>query len=233
MTNYAMTHDLKKCMGCGACLIACKIENNVTEGIKWLNYETKTTGKFPNVSYEVQLNQCNHCDNAPCTRVCPTRAMHKRRDTGLTLHNPKRCVGCRACMVACPYDAISFNRYEPHAMFKDDQALVPGGTSSGRELTSRMEGAPPIPTYNPALNQNYLGIRKKGLVEKCTFCSHRLARGQQPRCVEACPAGARLLGDLDDPVDPIHELIARYPSKVRMPEQGTKPKVIYLRNYGY
>lgn len=231
MTNYAMTHDLKLCQGCGSCVIACKLENNLSEGIKWLSYESQTTGKFPNVRYEFQLNQCNHCDNAPCTRACPTKAMHKVKENGLTLHEPRRCVGCRACMVSCPYDAITFVRYEPHAMFKENQELVPGITASGQEVASRM-GAE-IPTYNPALDQDYVGIRKKGLVEKCTFCSHRLARGIQPRCVEVCPAKARLLGDLDNPSDPIHEQIARYPTKVRMPEQGTKPKVIYLRGYSY
>lgn len=229
MTNYIMTHDLHKCMGCGACVMACKIENNVQEGVKWLNYEAKTTGTFPNVRYEFQLNQCNHCDNAPCARNCPTKAMHKDKATGLTLHDPKRCVGCRACMVACPYDAISFNRYEPHALYNDDRPVVPNVTSSGKELTGRMRA--PIPTYNPALERDYVGIRKKGLVEKCTFCSHRLARGVQPRCVEACPAQARLLGDLDNPADPVHELLAKYGSKVRMPERGTKPKVYYLRAY--
>ena len=224
-----MTHDLKKCMGCGACMIACKIENNVQEGTMWLSYEAKTTGSFPNVRYEFQLNQCNHCDNAPCARACPTKAMHKRKDNGLTLHDPKRCVGCRACMVSCPYKAITFIKDQPHALYNDGKAVVPGVTSTGKELTGRMRA--PIPTYNPALEQGYVGIRKKGLVEKCTFCFHRLAKGVQPRCVEACPAQARLLGDLDNLSDPIHALIAQYPTKVRKPEQGTKPKVIYLRSY--
>lgn len=228
MTNYAMTHDLKLCTGCGACMMACKIENNVQEGIRWLTYEAKTIGQFPNVRYEFTLNQCNHCDNAPCARNCPTRAMHKRAD-GLTMHDPRRCVGCRACMVACPYGAITFNKDHPHPLYSDNRALVQDGTSSGEELTSRM-GAP-IPTYNPSLEENYVGIRKKGLVEKCTFCQHRRARGEQPRCVEACPSQARRLGDLDDPQDPIHELLGKYPNKVRMPERGTKPKVFYLRSY--
>lgn len=227
MTNYIMIHDLHKCMGCGACMMACKIENNVEEGTKWLSNEARTIGAFPHVRYEVQLNQCNHCDNAPCARNCPTKAMHKAAG-GLTLHNPRRCVGCRACMVACPYDAITFNRDQPHELYTGSQTVVPGG-SNGKELTGRMRA--PIPTYNPALERDYVGIRKKGLVEKCTFCSHRLARGMQPRCVEACPAGARLLGDLDDPRDPVHELLGKHSSKVRKPERGTKPKVFYLREY--
>lgn len=228
MTNYAMTHDLKKCQGCGACMIACKIENNVQEDIKWLSFEAKTIGEFPNVRHEVQINQCNHCDNAPCVRGCPTRAMHKTAE-GLTMHNPKKCIGCRTCMVACPYRAITANHIPIHPMYQDNKPLISGGTSTGKELTGKL-GAP-IPTYNPALEQGYLGIRKRGQVEKCTFCFHRLAKGLQPRCVEACPAQARLLGDLDNPKDPIHELMGRYPTKVRRPERGTKPKVFYLRDY--
>lgn len=227
MTNYIMTHDLHKCMGCGACMLSCKIENNVTFGIKWLKFETRTVGTFPNVRYEFQLNQCNHCENAPCARNCPTKAMHKDFG-GLTLHDPRRCVGCRACMVACPYDAISFNRDQPHALYRDDKPVA-SGTTSGKELTGRMLA--PIPTHNPALDQGYVSIRQKGLVEKCTFCFHRLARGQQPRCVEACPAQARLLGDLDDPNDPIHELIAKHGYMTRLEARITNPKVYYLNSY--
>ena len=98
---------------------------------------------------------CNHCNNPPCVRVCPTRATFKRESDGLVLMDFHRCIGCRFCMAGCPYGARSFNYMDP----RDSGALT-------------------------EIEENFT-LRTKGVVEKCNFCAERLARGESPACVEA------------------------------------------------
>ncbi|WP_461201854.1 4Fe-4S dicluster domain-containing protein [Anoxybacillus sp. TBDG-1] len=228
MTKYAMVIDLHKCVGCSACQIACKNENNVPEGMFWSWHITRTTGSFPNVKYEYIPTLCNHCENAACVRACPTKAMYKD-ENGLTLHDADKCIGCKSCMQACPYGVINFNKKDPHEYWRDQEALIQKGTSSGKEISTSIREK--VPYYNPDREKTYEGIRYKGIVEKCTFCDHRLKEGEQPYCVTSCPADARLVGDLDDPNDPIHAMLAKYKTSVLLPEKGTKPKVFYLREY--
>ena len=116
-----------------------------------------------------QPTQCFHCDNPPCVKACPTQATYKMTN-GIVNVNYDRCIGCRYCMVACPYDNRVFNWRKP-VQEPPASVTVVGET--------------------PA--------RPKGVVEKCTFCVQRIAEGLLPRCVIACPAGARFFGDLDDP----------------------------------
>ena len=89
----------------------------------------------------------------------------------------------------------------------------------------------PIPYYNPARAATMPGVRPKGVVEKCTFCDHRLADGDVPACVEACPAGARIFGDLNDPESPPRKALAKHDPMVLQPEKGTRPNVFYIREY--
>lgn len=90
---------------------------------------------------------------------------------------------------------------------------------------------PEIGTYNPTRAETYPGIRPKGIVEKCTFCDHRLAHGEMPACVEACPTDARIFGDRNDPESDVAKLLTKHAPKVLQPEKGTQPNVLYIKEY--
>lgn len=229
MTKYGMVIDLHRCTGCSACIIGCKNENNLSEGVAWSSKITRTVGKFPNVRYDYIPTLCNHCANAPCVAACPTGAMHKA-EGGITMHDPELCIGCRYCMAACPYDVIHYNAEEPHQFWQDETVVIPEGTSTAEEVTAQVGGTV-IPYYNPAREATLPGIRPQGVVEKCTFCDHRVGNGELPYCVEVCPADARIFGDLDDPDSAVNQLIGQYhPSRLRE-DLGTEPKVYYIRSF--
>lgn len=228
MANYAMVIDLHKCVGCAACDIACKSENNVPANFHWANHVIETSGTFPNVRYRHVPTLCNHCENAPCVEVCPTTAMHKDED-GITMHDADRCIGCRACQLACPYEVIFFNDDAPHGEYRDESSIIPGGASNGAEVAKKI--GEPLPYYNPDRAETYDGIRREGIVEKCTFCDHRVKAGKQPWCVVSCPSKARIFGDLDDANGEVRELLGKYSPKVLRKHMGTRPKVFYIREY--
>ena len=224
MTKYAMVIDLHRCTGCGGCIIACKNENNLPEGITWSSKISTTEGVFPNVNFSYTPTLCNHCENAPCVAVCPTEAMHKI-EGGITMTDAEKCIGCRYCMAACPYGVIYFNQEEPHAFWRDETAVIPDGTAAPAEVAPQVGGTV-VPYANPET-----GTRPQGVVEKCTFCAHRLENGQLPYCVEACPANARIFGDLDDPGSEVNQLLGKYPATRLREDMGTNPKVFYIRNF--
>lgn len=146
------------------------------------------------IKHKPFLLLCNHCDNPPCVRVCPTKATYKRPD-GIVMMDMHRCIGCRFCMAACPFGARSFNFGDPRPYVKEEN--------------------PKYPT------------RMRGVVEKCTFCTERLAEGLQPACVEASN-GALLFGDLDDPNSEIRQVLRSNFSIRRKPTLGTQPSVYYI-----
>jgi Fe-S-cluster-containing dehydrogenase component len=142
---------------------------------------------------------CNHCDNPACVRVCPTKATYKLPD-GVTMQDMHRCIGCRFCMAACPYGARSFNWVDPRT-------------------------APNLKTNLP--NREY-PTRTKGVVEKCTFCTERLAVGKLPACVEAAPKGALIFGDIEDQNSEIRKIVTSKLTIRRKPDLGTGPAVYYI-----
>lgn len=228
MPRYVMVIDLQRCVGCGACSIACRNENNVTDGIYWSSKISETSGEFPNVRYHYLPTLCNHCEDAPCAGGCPTQAMYKL-DNGITMHDPKKCIGCRFCMFNCPYGVISFNWERPHKFWQNGAPLAQGITTP-REV-ARTVNHGKLPYYNPDRESTLAGIRPKGIVEKCTFCDHRVKKGELPYCVEACPANARIFGDLDKKDSQVSILLGKFRPFRLKEELGTKPGVYYIRGY--
>lgn len=252
MTQYAMVIDLRKCVGCGSCALACKTENNTAlrkngQTHNWADFIHETTGKFPNTGYRTLPVLCNHCTDAPCVEACPVepKAMYKTKD-GITMHNNERCIGCRACQQACPYSqeevkgdgsagqysVISFNEEgkPTQPFFADNSELIKGCTTSGAEIAKKAGDTPPHRTKYS--HPDYADVRRSGIVEKCIFCDHRVKKGELPYCVVSCPAGARIFGDVSDPNSAVAKLLKKHKSVVLKSEAGTKPNVYYIREYG-
>jgi dimethyl sulfoxide reductase iron-sulfur subunit len=207
--RLGMVVDLDRCVGCWTCSVACKQENDVPVGLYLLRVLTVggdgidvPAGTFPEVTLAYQSTNCFHCDNPPCVKACPVGATVKDAN-GIVSVDYDRCIGCRYCMVACPYDNRVFNWRTP---VQD-----------------------PPPNVAPV---GQVAARPKGVVEKCTFCTHRVKEGLNPRCVIACPVGARTFGDLADPNSEVSLLLRERPSYVVFPERGTEPSVHYLLRQG-
>ncbi len=204
--RWAMFIDVGACIGCRRCLHQCKLENNVPDepsNIAWINlFEMENTRPIsevesvPPVGSIVDYTEspkedhwylsfnCFHCNNPPCTKVCPTGATYQDED-GLVLINYDICIGCRYCMAACPYDARRFNWWQPN----NPEMRVS-----------------PIDGSNVPLNPK-VPLRTRGVTEKCTFCVHRIRDGQKPACVEVCPTRARHFGNLNDPNSEVSTLL--------------------------
>ena len=198
---YAMGIDIDKCIGCGRCVEACKIENNVPREpfffrtwveryVITVDGETKVDSPeggihgFPETVSEKEILRtffvpklCNHCDNPPCVQVCPVGATYKTID-GVVLVDKDYCIGCRYCIQACPYGA-RYLHPETHT------------------------------------------------ADKCTFCYHRIVKGLQPACVEVCPTGARIFGEVKPRNNPLARFVRFNKLGVLKPYLNTGPKVYY------
>lgn len=223
MPRWGMAIDLDRCNGCQACEIACRVENNIAVGgpdaarqsrtIFWMRVITHEEGEWPDVRTRMMPRPCMHCDRPPCTAVCPVRATSLDAE-GIVGQIYPRCIGCRYCANACPYTAKSFNWRTP---------VHPPSS---------------LPMLNPDVS-----TRPVGVVEKCTFCHHRLQRAREqarsegrplreddyvPACAVSCPAGAIVFGDLDNPDHRVARMV-KDPRAFRLLEElGTEPKVYYL-----
>jgi Fe-S-cluster-containing dehydrogenase component len=213
--HWGMVINLDKCIGCEYCLRACSATNDV-----WVDQEALRPEKPWNIVVNEKTSTgtpfffsrpCLHCGDAPCVEVCPVRATYHRKD-GLVVMNYGRCIGCRDCEIACPYDARKFN------------------------WQARSDVNPFIPTWGIAEIER----RPRGVVEKCTFCIHRIDAGLKggftpgedreatPACVNICPVGARLFGDLNDLNSKVSQAIS-VEATIRLREElGTEPSVYYI-----
>ncbi|MBU0480500.1 MAG: 4Fe-4S dicluster domain-containing protein [Proteobacteria bacterium] len=202
------------------CINACHTTHNVPDfgkdnkkdEIKWI--WTETFGHaFPDHSQYKKNTQlvdlpimtfCNHCDNPPCVRACPTKATFKNAD-GMVLMDFHRCIGCRFCMAACPYGARSFNWRNPAVKNEDGSYKY---------------------IRRPNLD---FPTRMRGVVEKCNMCAERLAEGKQPACVDACrPTDGIIFGDLNDPNSEVSKVLREKFTIQRKPALGTKPSIFYI-----
>ena len=212
--RYVMIMDLRRCIGCAACTVACKAENNVSLGRFRTVIQHKTIGTFPNVTKVNLPLMCNHCEGnekdkvPPCVKACPEYpgerltyqtpdgkkiryrggATYKRPD-GLILMDVEKCIGCGKCIEGCPYGVRSFNPFV-------------------------QAGAKP----------------EKQAADKCDFCRHRIDNGVEPACVNTCQGRARIFGDLNDPNSTVSQLVKEHnlEKSVLLPEEGTVPHVFYI-----
>ncbi len=211
--RWAMVIDINKCVaaeGCQDCALAChKVHNvpdfdNPKDEVKWI-WKESFEHAFHDQEHAHQSEKlrhatlpvlCNHCDDPPCTRVCPTESTWKRESDGLVMMDWHRCIGCRYCVAACPYGSRSFNWRDPRPHIDE-------------------------------INKGY-PTRTRGVVEKCTFCDERLARGQMPACVEACKEKAMIFGDLEDPESEVRQVLRDTFTIRRKPGLGTHPEIYYI-----
>ncbi|RME51137.1 MAG: 4Fe-4S dicluster domain-containing protein [Caldilineae bacterium] len=223
--RWTMVIDLDRCTGCQACVVACHAENNVPvvgpdevqlgRAMHWLRIERYWEGEYPNVRARFLPIMCQQCEKAPCEPVCPVFATYHSEVQNLNVQVYNRCIGTRYCANNCPYIARVFNWFNPD---------IP------EPLTDQL---------NPDVT-----VRRRGIMEKCTFCIQRIRRGEetaeaegrslrdgevQPACAQSCPTGAILFGDLNDPDSQVARL-ARSRRRFRLLEElGTEPSVIYLK----
>ncbi len=206
--RWVMVIDLGKCVGCDYCVHACQAVNDTRPGHLWNIRETDET-PLGNTFHVTR--PCLHCNNPPCVEVCPVHATYSRPD-GIVVMDYDKCIGCRYCQVACPYEARTFNWEER----TDENPMVP---EFGRPEVER---------------------RPRGVVEKCTFCIHRIDAGlaqglmpgvdeaATPACVNICPVTARWFGDINDPNSEVAQIINNTPTLRLREDLGTDPNVYYI-----
>jgi Fe-S-cluster-containing dehydrogenase component len=206
--HWGMVINLDECIGCEYCVRACTATNDVLAEAPWnVIIDDQTSG-----GQTFFLSRpCLHCQNAPCVEVCPVKATYHRED-GLVAMNYDRCIGCRYCEVACPYEARTFN-------WKAREDINP---------------------YVPAWGEPEVERRERGVVEKCTFCVQRIDNGlakgltpgldleATPACVNICPVHARTFGNLKDPNSNVSQVIASNPTIRLRNELGTETSVYYI-----
>jgi len=220
---WGMAIDLDKCTLCGACVVACQSENNIPiideeqsamgRGIFWMNFLADLKEEGGKVDITYYPMPCLHCDKPPCTKVCPVNAT-MRDSNGIVAQIYFRCIGCRYCTAGCPYTIKYFNWFKPEWP---------------EELRDQL---------NPDVT-----VRDKGVVEKCTFCSHRLMKARDlaafegrevregdyvPACMEACPSKAIHFGDLKNEASDVSVQHRDRRALKLMEELGTEPKCVFL-----
>lgn len=209
MTRYGMVIDTKKCVGCHVCAMACKTENNLPNDVWWNRIFTDNGGEmgfdmvggsYPdNLQFGYVPVACQHCENPACVKVCPVGATYKDPETGVVRQDYDKCIGCRMCMSACPYNGVQ--------LLQLGGAGIPYGLRHGQQGRARASEACGgkvhllLPPHLP---------------------------GIEPACMHLCVGRARFWGDLDDPNSEVSQLIATRSHKRLLEERGTEPSTYYL-----
>jgi molybdopterin-containing oxidoreductase family iron-sulfur binding subunit len=214
--SYAYALDLSRCIGCRRCVNACVGENNQSRDpqVHWITVlemekekgvDLEEADAYYNAEEVPRPGKfympvaCQQCRNPPCVKVCPVKATWQEHE-GMVVVDYNWCIGCRCCMTACPYSARRFNWADPS-----------------------------IPADEISTETEYLGNRPRmrGVVEKCTFCIQRVRQGLYPKCVEACPVGARKFGNLMDPKSEVRYILENKRVFILKEELKTKPRFYY------
>lgn len=194
-----MIIDLNRCIGCHSCEVACKLEHNLPKDVSLTKVVKYEEGIYPNARMYMDVKLCMHCDNPPCVEICPTGASIKL-DNGIVYVDYDKCIGCKNCIMVCPYDARTY--------VNNAVAELPGISIS----------------KNYGKNDDL-----ENKVMKCDFCFERIKDNKLPACVIACPAKARVFGDLDDPNSEVSELIQKHETKNFPFQQNTNPGIRYIK----
>lgn len=210
--RWAMAIDLKKCIGCKGCTVACRAENKTPPDVAYRPVFEEMEGNYPSLKRKFTPRTCMHCEKPACLEACPKEAI-KRRPDGIVYVDYDKCEGVRACIPACPYEVPAF----------DEGAFF-------------TEGTPAVQSYEKAPTFE-MGIRRErnseksapiGRMRKCHYCFHRLESGMLPACTTTCIGNATFFGDLNDSQSFVAEL-ARSSRAHRLKEsEGTKPTTFYL-----
>ncbi|MBI3340546.1 MAG: 4Fe-4S dicluster domain-containing protein [Chloroflexi bacterium] len=220
--RWVMVIDLRKCVGCAACTIACVAENKLPPGVVYRPVVNQEVGTYPNVTMKFLPRPCMQCDVPPCVPVCPVSATYKD-ENGIVVIDYEQCIGCRACIVACPYGARTFDFGYTYT----ETTPVAEGLVIGRTGAESYERAASF-EYSEEWPRTDLRASPVGNARKCHFCLHRLNEGMLPACVTTCIGRATYFGDANDPDSLVSELIAR-PNVIRLKEElGTQPRVYYV-----
>jgi Fe-S-cluster-containing dehydrogenase component len=217
--RYGMVIDTRRCVGCKACVVACKVENKTPPGVSYTVVVEEAFRDRPDEKPLFMTKPCFHCEKPPCVNVCPVSATFKRERDGIVVIDYDRCIGCRYCITACPYGARSFDFGDnyPAMAAATPIAFVPSPEYA--QFRTRAEGASPI-----------------GNVRKCTFCLHLQdaegrydkSAGRWPACAKTCTGKAIHFGDFNDPNSEVSRLLAERQGIRLKEELGTEPNVYYL-----
>lgn len=224
--QWIMVIDTRKCVGCDACTVGCVAENKLPPGVVYRPVVKEEHGTFPNVRLHFTPRPCMQCEQPPCVPVCPVKATWKRPDGIITI-DYDRCIGCRYCLTACPYQARTSDFGEFYTL---DEAQ---GAQNGEDRPLGGPGQPweDVPNFEYGKNwQRRKGSKRspKGNARKCHFCLHRLEVGQLPTCVTTCIGRATYFGDANDPSSFVTSLLNRHRVQTLLPNMGTRPRVFYI-----
>jgi len=197
--RFGMVIDLKRCIGCDACTMACRQAKATPKGVLYSRTLKVEVGKYPQAKLAFLPLLCMQCAEAPCEKVCPTGATQTTKQ-GVVIIDRGKCIGCRACVIACPYGARD--------SFTVKQTYFQGGKTAFEVVHE---------DNHPA-----------GRIGKCDLCLERILADREPACVEVCPAEARVFGDLNDPEALVSRVIRERDGRPLNPQWGTEPAVYYF-----